>query len=272
MFRQALFDIHTLQCVPVVMQSPEVVQSPAVVQSPEICLLEALGVVPDSSDGVAKPAGPTDRGEAFSFHSVAYSPDVVQSSDGGLQSRLVSVSFDPGVQNEELQDEELQDEDLQSEEVLNEKLHYSQHIVFVDASSEVCHAPFPDTLSAFVDPGVRKEELHDEELQDVGLQNEELLNEQLHYSHHTYYTASRPEVCHSSASDGDSACHGKDWQGDLRDFKDEEEDNVHVDSVESSMAVAAEEASLASQSNDAVLHSAPLDYSLHSSPLDYSLH
>eukprot|EP00959_Pyramimonas_sp_CCMP1952_P380708 7976342-Pyramimonas_sp.AAC.1 len=75
MFRQALFDIHTLQCVPVVMQSPEVVQSPAVVQSPEICLLEALGVVPDSFDGVAKPAGPTDRGEAFSSHSVAYSPD-----------------------------------------------------------------------------------------------------------------------------------------------------------------------------------------------------
>ncbi|CAK0891149.1 unnamed protein product [Prorocentrum cordatum] len=188
------------------------------------------------------------------------------SPDGGLQSRLGSVSFDPGVQNEELQGE-----DLQSEEVLNEKLHFYQHTVFLDSSSEVCHTPFPDTLSASVDPGVRKEELHDEELQGVGLQNEELLNEQLHYSHHTYYTASLPEVCHTSASDGDSACRGKDWKGDLEDFKDEGEDNVHVESVESSTAVAAEEASVASQSNDAVLRSVPLDYSLHSAPLDYSL-
>ncbi|CAK0857187.1 unnamed protein product [Prorocentrum cordatum] len=108
-------------------------------------------------------AGPTDRGEAFSSHSVAYSPDVVQSPDGGLQSRLGSVSFDPGVQNEELQDEGFQDEDLQSEGVLNDKLHYSQHAVFLGSSSEVCHAPFPDTLSASVDPGVREEDLHDEE-------------------------------------------------------------------------------------------------------------
>ncbi|CAK0891150.1 unnamed protein product [Prorocentrum cordatum] len=134
------------------------------------------------------------------------------------------------------------------------------------------HHGVPDSNVPAVDPGVLKEELHDEELQDVGLQNEELLNEQLHYSHHTYYMASRSEVCHTSASDADPARHGKDWQGDLKDFKDEEEENVHVESVESSTAVAAEEASLASQSNDAVLHAFPLDYSLHSAPLDYSLH
>ncbi|CAK0853506.1 unnamed protein product, partial [Prorocentrum cordatum] len=98
MFRQALFDIHTLQCVPVGMQSPEVVQSPAVVQSPEIRVLEALGVMTESFDGVAKPDGPTDRGKAFSSYSVAYSPDAVQSPDGVLGS----VSFLPGVQNEEI--------------------------------------------------------------------------------------------------------------------------------------------------------------------------
>ncbi|CAK0853515.1 unnamed protein product, partial [Prorocentrum cordatum] len=140
MFRQALFDIHTLQCVPVGMQSPEVVQSPAVVQSPEIRVLEALGVMTESFDGVAKPDGPTDRGKAFSSYSVAYSPDAVQSPDGVLGS----VSFLPGVQNEELQGEELQNEDLQSEEVLNEQLHYSHH-------------------KDSVDPGVLKEELHDED-------------------------------------------------------------------------------------------------------------
>ncbi|CAK0802874.1 unnamed protein product, partial [Prorocentrum cordatum] len=100
MFRQALFDIHTLQCVPVGAQSPEVVQSPAVVQSPEIRVLEALGVMTESFDGVAKPDGPTDRGKAFSSYYVAYSPDAVQSLDGVLGS----VSFLPGVQNEELQD------------------------------------------------------------------------------------------------------------------------------------------------------------------------
>eukprot|EP00959_Pyramimonas_sp_CCMP1952_P292287 6112981-Pyramimonas_sp.AAC.1 len=60
MFRQAFFDIHTLQCVPVGMRSPEVVQSPAVVQSPEIRVLEALGVMTESFDGVAKPDGPND--------------------------------------------------------------------------------------------------------------------------------------------------------------------------------------------------------------------
>ncbi|CAK0853509.1 unnamed protein product, partial [Prorocentrum cordatum] len=154
MFRQALFDIHTLQCVPVGMQSPEVVQSPAVVQSPEIRVLEALGVMTESFDGVAKPDGPTDRGKAFSSYSVAYSPDAVQSPDGVLGS----VSFLPGVQNEELQGEELQNEDLQSEEVLNEQLHYSHH-------------------KDSVDPGVLKEELHDEELQGEELQTEELRNE-----------------------------------------------------------------------------------------------
>ncbi|CAK0897952.1 unnamed protein product [Prorocentrum cordatum] len=205
MFRQALFDIHTLQCVPVGMQSPGVVQSPAVVQSPEIRVLEALGVMTESFDGVAKPDGPTDRGKAFSSYSVAYSPDAVQSPDGVLGS----VSFLPGVQNEELQDEELQNEDLQSEEVLNEQLHYSQHTVSLDSSSEVCHASSPDALSDClgkagqedlkvrkevvespdvvqprdsVDPSVLKEELHDEELQGEELQNEELRNEQLHYS------------------------------------------------------------------------------------------
>ncbi|CAK0867237.1 unnamed protein product [Prorocentrum cordatum] len=120
------------------------------------------------------------------------------------------------------------------------------------------HHDVPDSNVPAVDPGVLKEELHDEELQDVGLQNEELLNEQLHYSHHTYYMASRSEVCHTSASDADPARHGKDWQGDLKGFKDEEEENVHVESVESSTAVAAEEASLASQSNDAVLRAFPL--------------
>ncbi|CAK0802875.1 unnamed protein product, partial [Prorocentrum cordatum] len=140
MFRQALFDIHTLQCVPVGAQSPEVVQSPAVVQSPEIRVLEALGVMTESFDGVAKPDGPTDRGKAFSSYYVAYSPDAVQSLDGVLGS----VSFLPGVQNEELQDEVLQNEDLQSEEVLNEQLHYSHH-------------------KDSVDPGVLKEELHDED-------------------------------------------------------------------------------------------------------------
>ncbi|CAK0861143.1 unnamed protein product [Prorocentrum cordatum] len=203
-------------------------------------------------------AGPTDRGEAFSSHSVAYSPDVAQSPDGGLQSRLGSVSFDPGVQNEE------HDEEFAA--VTKTASGYGDSWGFF-----VRFEPHR-AEGASVEPGVRKKELHDEELQGVGLQNEELLNEQLHYSHHTYDTASRPEVCHTSASDGDSACHGEDWQGDLKDFKGEEEDNVHVESVESSTAVAAEEASLASQSNDAVLHSVPLNYSLRSAPLDYSLH
>ncbi|CAK0865342.1 unnamed protein product [Prorocentrum cordatum] len=143
MFRQALFDIHTLQCVPVGMQSPEVVQSPAVGQSPEIRVPEALGVMTESFDGVAKPDGPTDRGKAFSSYSVACSPDAVQFPDGVL----VSVSFLPGVHNEELQDEELQNEDLQSEEVLNEQLHYSQHTFSFDFSSEVCHASSPDAPS-----------------------------------------------------------------------------------------------------------------------------
>eukprot|EP00959_Pyramimonas_sp_CCMP1952_P289514 6055506-Pyramimonas_sp.AAC.1 len=85
------------------MQSPEVVQSPAVVQSPEIRVLEALGVMTESFDGVAKPDGPTDRGKLY---------HAVQSSDGVLGY----VSYLPDVQNEELQDEELQNEDLQSEE------------------------------------------------------------------------------------------------------------------------------------------------------------
>ncbi|CAK0802877.1 unnamed protein product [Prorocentrum cordatum] len=43
-----------------------------------------------------------------------------------------------------MQDEVLQNEDLQSEEVLNEQLHYSHH-------------------KDSVDPGVLKEELHDED-------------------------------------------------------------------------------------------------------------
>ncbi|CAK0812290.1 unnamed protein product [Prorocentrum cordatum] len=57
------------------------------------------------------------------------------------------------------------------------------------------------------------------------MQHEELLNEQSHYSHHKDSLVSSSEVCHASSSDGESACHGKHWQGDLMDVKDEEEEN-----------------------------------------------
>ncbi|CAK0811174.1 unnamed protein product [Prorocentrum cordatum] len=78
-----------------------------------------------------------------------------------------------------------------------------------DVSSD--HDLFESKFSA-VYPGILKEELHDEKLQDIGMQNEELLNEQLHYSHHTYYMASRSEECHTSASDADQARHGNNGE------------------------------------------------------------